>query len=406
MMIQVEPQLRCVIIMVEMQSRGRMITPAVVIARAATTPISRITSLLLIEIGLAFQQPVGVVSQIRTVQSIIAVIFALLMGAISVKFKHKTLLMWGILLIAISAVGCWITPSFSFLLLVFPLAGIGTAMVQPMTNSLVGEHLPRERRSGAIGWMMTGMASMSVLGGFIINYLNGMGGWRLAFIGYAVPVALIATVLVYYWIPISKGEISSTQGSEGLLSGFKRVYSNRSAISCLMGMVVSQTTWQAILLFWASFYRQQFKIDIGTLVFLGIGTTLSYIGGNLFTGKYANLLGRKRLAIISLLLSGVFMVPIFTSSNFLWSYAFVLLFAIVGGIRATSTQSHTMDQMPGARGTLMSCMSAAISLGAALGAAIGGYILLGYSYVEFGYVFGAVNILGALVFAFLTSERK
>jgi predicted MFS family arabinose efflux permease len=65
-----------------------------------------------------------------------------------------------------------------------------------------------------------------------------------------------------------------------------------------------------------------------------------------------------------------------------------------------------MDQMPGARGTLMSCMSAAISLGAALGAAIGGYILLGYSYVEFGYVFGAVNILGALVFAFLTSERK
>jgi hypothetical protein len=46
--------------------------------------------------------------------------------------------------------------------------------------------------------MMTGMASMSVLGGFIINYLNGMGGWRLAFIGFAVPVALIATVFVYY----------------------------------------------------------------------------------------------------------------------------------------------------------------------------------------------------------------
>jgi MFS family permease len=136
--------------MVEMQSRGRMITPAVVFARAATTPISRITGLLLIEIGLAFNQPVGVIIQIRTVQSIIAVVIALLMGAISVKFKHKTLLIWGILIIAISAVGCWITPSFSFLLLVFPLAGIGTAMVQPMTNSLVGEHLPREKRSGAI----------------------------------------------------------------------------------------------------------------------------------------------------------------------------------------------------------------------------------------------------------------
>lgn len=390
----------------EMQSRGRLLTPAVVFARAATTPMSGITSYLLIEIGLAFQQPVGVISQIRTVQSIIAVVFALLMGAISVKFKHKTLLIWGLLFIAISAMGCFVTPSFLFLLLVFPLAGIGTAMVSPMTNSLVGEHLPREKRSGAIGWMMTGMASIGILGGFIINYLNGIGGWRLAFIGYAFPVALVVALLVYLWIPRSKSETSSTKGSVGLLSGFKQVYMNKSALSCLMGMAISQTTWQAILLFGASFWRQQFKLDIGTVVLLNIGFVLCYIGGNLFTGRYANLLGRKRLSIISLLLSGVFMVPPFISPNFLLAYAFVILYAIVGGIRATSTQSHTMEQMPTARGTLMSCMSAAISLGATLGAAIGGYILLGYSYVEFGYVFGAINIFGALVFAFLTSEKK
>lgn len=391
-------------IMSETPPSRNMITPAVVLAQAATTPMTSITSYLLIEIGLAFQQPLGVTSQIRTTQSIIAIIFSLLMGAISMKFKHKTLLLSGILLIAISAVGCWSTPSFSFLLLVFPLAGIGTAMVQPMTNSLVAEHLPMEKRSGAIGWMNTGMASMMVLGGFIINYLNGIGGWRMAFIGYAVPVALIATVFVYIWIPSSKEDITTTQGGEGLLSGYKRVYSNRSALFCLMGLAISQTTWQALLLFWASFYRQQFNIAVGTLAFLSIGTTMCFIGGNLFTGKYANLLGRKRLAITSLLLSGVFMVPIFTSSNFLWSYVFLLLFVIVSGVRATSTQSHTMEQMPMVRGALMSCMSAATSLGVTLGASLGGYILLGFGFVEFGYVFGASNIIGALVFAFLTSE--
>lgn len=388
------------------EAQSNRITPAVVLARAATTPMNNITGYLLIEIGQAFQQPLGIISQIRTVQSIIAVVFSLLMGAISVKFKHKTLLISGILLIAISAVGCWITPNFLFLLLVFPLAGIGTAMVQPMTNALVGEHLPREKRSGAIGWMMTGMASLGILAGFVINYLNGIGGWRLAFIGYAFPVALIATILVYYWIPRSNREISSSHGGEGLMSGFKQVYSNRSAISCLIGMAISQTTWRAVGLFFASFYRQQFNIAIGTLAFFSIGTTLSYIGGNLFTGKYADRLGRKKLSIISLLLSGVIMVPVFISSTFLMSYAFLILFAIISGIRSTSTQSHTMEQMPSARGTLMSCMSAAISLGATLGAAIGGYILLGYSFVEFGYVFGAVNILGALVFAFLTIEQS
>jgi predicted MFS family arabinose efflux permease len=383
-----------------------MITPTVVLARAATSPMASITSLLLIEIGLAFQQPLGIISQIRTVQAIIAVVFSLLMGAISVKFKHKTLLLVGIVFIAISAVGCYITPSFTFLLFVFPLAGIGKAMVAPMTNSLVGEHLTRERRAGAIGWMMTGMAGIGILGNFIINYLNGIGGWRMAFLGYAVPVALIASALVYFWIPRSKDETASASSGEGLMSGYKRVYANKSALSCLMGMAISQTTWQALLLFWASFYRQQFNISIGKMAFLGIGTTLGYIVGSLFSGKYVHRIGRKRLSISSLLLSGIFMALLFVIPNFWVSYASVLLFATVSGMRATSTQSHTMEQMPSARGTLMSCMSAAISLGATLGTAIGGYILLGYSFVVFGYVFGAINILGALVFAFLTSEQS
>lgn len=392
--------------MVETQSRGGMITPAVVFARAATTPMASITSLLLIEIGLAFQQPLGIISQIRTVQAIIAVVFSLLMGAISVKFKHKTLLLAGIVSIAISALGCYITPNFTFLLLVFPLAGIGRAMVGPMTNSLVGEHLPREKRAGAIGWMMTGMAGIGILGRFIINYLNGIGGWRMAFVGYAFPAALIASALVYFWVPRSKEETVSTQGGEGLLSGYRRVYANKSALSCLLGMAISQTTWQALLLFWASFYRQQFNITLGTMAFLGIGTTLGYIIGNLFSGKYVHRIGRKRLSIISLLLSGLFMTLLFIIPNFWISYAAVLLFAIVSGMRATSTQSYTMEQMPMARGTLMSCMSAAINLGATFGTAIGGYIILGYSFVEFGYVFGAINILGALVFALLTYESS
>lgn len=388
----------------EISSRVRMVTPAVVFSRAATMPISSITSLLLIEIGLAFQQPVGVISQIRTMQSVIAVVVALLMGVISMKYKHRSLLILGLLLIGIAAVGCCVAPSFSVLFFVFPLAGIGGAMVSPMCNSLVGKHLPSERRSGAIGWMMTGMAGISVLGGFYINYLNSLGGWRLAFLGFAFPVALISALLVYLWIPISEVELFSKGGS-GLLSGYKEVYLNKSALSCLMGMAFSQTTWQAVLLFNASFYRQNFKLAIGTIVLLNIGTVLGYIGGNLFTGKYAHMLGRKRLSIISLLLSGVFLVLIFVSPSLLVSYSSALLFAIFSGIRATSTQSHTMEQMPDARGTLMSSMSAAISLGTALGAAIGGFILLGYSYIEFGYAFGAVNILGAMIFAFLTIEK-
>jgi len=121
-------------------------------------------------------------------------------------------------------------------------------MVGPMTNSLVGDYLPREKRAGAISWMMTGMAGIGILGRFIINYLNGIGGWRIAFLGYAVPVALLALVMIFFWIPQSNEETASSSSGEGLMSGYKRVYGNKSALSCLFGMAISQTDCNTILL--------------------------------------------------------------------------------------------------------------------------------------------------------------
>ena len=68
------------------------------------------------------------------------------MGVLSVKYNHKTLMVIGLLLISISAIGCWLSPSFLFILLAFPLKEIGASMVRPMSFSLVGSLLLKEKR--------------------------------------------------------------------------------------------------------------------------------------------------------------------------------------------------------------------------------------------------------------------
>jgi predicted MFS family arabinose efflux permease len=170
----------------ESHSPGKLITPFLVIARLATWPIGSITGLLLIDIGQTFNQSVAIMGQIRTIGSLVGVVFALLLGVLSVKYNHKTLLVTGLLLVAVSALGCWVSPSFLFISLAYPLSEIGTYMVRPMSFSLVGALLPREKRSSAISWMLTGMAIVGILGGFVINYLNGIGGWRTTFLGFAL----------------------------------------------------------------------------------------------------------------------------------------------------------------------------------------------------------------------------
>ena len=79
----------------EAQSSDKLITLSLVIARLATWPIGSITGLLLIDIALTFNQSVGVMGQIRTIGSLVGVIFALLMGVLSVKYNHKTLMVFG-----------------------------------------------------------------------------------------------------------------------------------------------------------------------------------------------------------------------------------------------------------------------------------------------------------------------
>lgn len=374
------------------------------IARLATWPIGSITGLLLVDIALTFDQPVGIMGQIRTTASLVGVIFAIFVGVLSVKYNHKSLTIFGLLMISLSAIGCWIAPSFVFILLAYPLAEIGISMVRPMSFSLVGSLLPKEKRSSAISLMLTGMALVGILGGFIINYLNGVGGWRMTFIGFALPTALVASLIVYRFIPSPRVGSVASGSNQGLLSGFRQVFSKKSATACLIGQAISMATWGGILTFGASFWRQVHGLSIGTVVLINVGTGLVYIAGNLFAGRFANKLGRKRLVVTGLLVGGI-MMALWVSLKILWmAVGFSFLVTILGGIRGTAINSYILEQLPTARGTLMSLNGASQSLGWAFGIAFGGYLLITYGYTVLFYAYSLMFILGGLVIAFLTTE--
>ena len=50
--------------------------------------------------------PVGIIGQMQTMSNISSVITALLMSVISIRYRHKTLLLVGLTFLAVSALGC------------------------------------------------------------------------------------------------------------------------------------------------------------------------------------------------------------------------------------------------------------------------------------------------------------
>jgi len=70
----------------------------------------------------------------------------------------------------------------------------------------------------------------------------------------------------------------------------------------------------------------------------------------------------------------------------------------------TAFSSLTLEQVPTYRGTMMSLSSASMSMGDVIGGAVGGLLLIKFDYGVLGITFGAVAVVGALVFHFIAVD--
>lgn len=146
------------------------------LSRFAIQPPFLIASLLLLEIGNSYGFSVGVTGQLSTAAALVAAISALLTTAISVRVRHKRILLMGLFICVLSAVGSSIALNFPMLLVFFSLSGLGFALTDPMVYSLVGEHFNLKKRAKAIGWVLTGAALPGIVGTPLISALAKIGG--------------------------------------------------------------------------------------------------------------------------------------------------------------------------------------------------------------------------------------
>lgn len=385
-------------------SVGRLFLPSLVVSRFATTPPGIVLSFLLIEIGLTFGVPVGVAGQVGTARAIAGVASSLLMGILSVRFKHKSLLLTGLLLFSVSILGCSLASSFLLLLLFYVLIGLGGAMVMPMTTTLVAKHLPLKKRASALGLLMATLSVSYLVGSQVIRFVSEIGGWRLSFLVYALPFPLLSLLLIFKGLPPESESERASLSRGSLIDGYKGVLSNKSAIVCLVNNALSSAAWQGILLYGISFYRQQFLVSKGIASYIMIGASMSYTIGALISSRFVNKFGRKPVTFVSALMAGLSILS-FTVVPILWiSLSLNLAGCLFSGMRVTAYSSLTIEQVPKFRGTMMSISAASANMGSALGSGLGGVVLLLYNYEAVGPTLGLLGIASAIILYFIAID--
>jgi len=354
-------------------------------------------TLLLIEIGLTFGLPVGVTGQLSTAGSIASFVSALIMGVLSVRYKHRSLLMIGLLIYSLSLLGRGLAPNFILFLLFSILGGLGGPMITPMTNTLVAKHLPLQKRTRVFGLLVAAASFSWVIGFIIIRFISDIGGWRFPFLVYALPLPLLGLLLAFKGLPPESGGSQTPSSTGSLIEGYRGVLSSRSADACLVCDALSWAVWSGFTLYGASFYRQQFIVSIGAVTYLLMGAATSFTLGALISNRFVNKFGRKPVTLVSALMIGLFVLFTTIVPNLWISLALCLTGYLFMGLNSTAATSLTIEQVPQFRGTLMSMRSASTSMSGVLGAGLGGLALLMYGYKALGPSLGLLGLASGVI---------
>lgn len=377
---------------------GRVGLLSLALSRGVTNLPIIVLGMVLIEIAATFNISIGMAGQLTTAFSVVAIIFSLIMGIISTKFDHRDLLCLGLVLYLITATVTYFVDSFMLLLTIFALSGIATAIVVSMPNALIGELLPVQKRTSAFGLTLVITALFFLIGTPATNVISGNMGWRSAIFWVINPLTIMTLILVYLKIPKRSSNQIRRGSSVDVLSGFREVIKNTSAIACLVGTMLGLATFNVFLVYGVSLWRQVYGVSTSFVSVVMVVLPLFYIAGCLAADPLTNKLGRKLLTSASAATSAVFTLAA-TNAPDIWSSVLLSLFAsFLGGIMFTVSTSLTIEQVPEHMGTMMSVHSAAINMGATVASILGGIIIVSYSYSIYGLIMGIIGLVGALIF--------
>jgi predicted MFS family arabinose efflux permease len=382
---------------------GGLILLSLFIISFAAVPLQILTGLFLVAMSGTFNTEVGFMGQINTFSFIVAFVFSLLMGVLSIRFRHKSLLVIGMLIFCISSLGCYLAPDLGTLFVSYAVSGVGIAMVSPMTIALIGEHFPLEKRATGVGIIVAAASAAYAVGAPVMAWISGYGGWRFVILAFAIPLSFVGLLLAVVGLP-SKTVSTRSSNSRAYSESFKAILLNKSAFTCLVCNVLRLAQFAAIVLYATSFMLERFMVSIDFASIVIVTAALAYTFGSIICAPLVNVFGRKASTVVTTFLAAVFTISYAYESDVLVSLTLIFIASWFSGMAASAANSLTLEQTQEFRGTMMSFNSAAQNLGNGLGAAIGGWALLSFGYEVAGLTLGLMGVAAAVIFQFLTTD--
>ncbi len=292
------------------------------------------------------------------------------------RFDRKRLMLVLYVLFGLATLACGLASSYGALMAARIAAGVFGGVLGALTQTIVGDVIPFERRGRAMGVVMTAFSVTTVAGVPIGLYAAAHWGWNSAFLGIAVLCALFMLSAVFT-LPVMNAHLSLHAPS----TAWQRIRETLQDRNHQRAFVFSG------LLMFAGFTMIPY-ITIYSQANIGLSATqipLIYLFGGIATLFSARLFGRLtdsqgKFETFRLLAAAV-VVPMLAFSLLgvtpIWLVLVIttLFFVCMSGRMIPGMAMLTSAAKPAMRGTFMTLNSAVQSTAMGLASLIGGYLI-------------------------------
>lgn len=393
----------------EKEPPRRWFLPSLAIAIFAISISDAIITLLAVDIaktffGSADAAAVGAVSQLSTFNAAAEIAFAILLSVLAIRFRHKPLLLAGVILVVISAVGGFFAPTLLSLQLFYAMEGGGSIIVTIMALTLIGDILPAAKKAKAISYIISIGFAATLIVILLVGFIANVGGWRYGFVFLALPASAAGLALASAILPSKPHGEPATGKENPYLSSFKQVLTNRSATACLVASILTVAGTQ-VAIFAIAFYRTRFAVPREWTLGIFEVAIVIYVVAPLVSGRLLNKFGAKRVAVVSTILAAFFTMTFFFIPNLWIAFAFDMLHVWFAAAATPAFAYLVLEQVPKSRGTMMSLNSLFNTAGNVIAPAAGGALLVTIGiYGVIGLVLGSMTVAGAAILLFLAKD--
>ena len=321
----------------------------------------------------------------------------LLAGPLSDQFGRKRLIVFGLLIVAVSTTGSALAPSFEWLFAARLIGAISGGMMAGTTMAIAGTLFDGLERRRAIGTIASGMAAAPIVGIPTLTLLASTFSWRFSLLAYGVTALLFAGAAQRV-VPSDHVRHTGRIDLGKVLAAYLPLVGDRSMLRLFGASLGRAIGWMGLLTYIGAYWNTRHGLSVRDIGWTAMLLGVSYFAGTkLGGGRLAGINARSLFGVTTLLCGSSFGIAIAIAGDVVIAMGFLLIAAITGGIGFVALTALVSTETPAGQGTTMSLNAAIFALGSAIGSTTGGVLLATGGYEALGLGLMGFMLLSAFV---------